>query len=128
MGGDHPFRAGLEGTELAGFDDGYGQRGYQGFRHREVIEDYDTGFENGAYSLLEEVHPGLSEATAEMHVSGKSGPEDTIVWLFLPVESKLRWARNGELAGFEEALRSGSTVYTRSDPREHLEKHLVPDI
>lgn len=122
---EHPFRPAEAGDEQNGFDDGFGQRGYRG-SEAEDIEDYERGFESGAYSLLEAIHPGLSEATADMHVNGKSSSEDTIYWLFAKADYKLKWARADELEGYEGVLKSGSTMYTKEDPKEGLGEDQLP--
>lgn len=96
-----------------GFEDAYAGNGYHpppdtpGGSSPER-EQYDLGFENGGYSLLEEAYPGISEATALMHTEGKSSQEDIIHWLLAPIEEKYRWDQGGHLAGYHL---EGRTIY-----------------
>lgn len=97
-----------------GFDDAYEGHGYHPPRYgpdedlEQEREDYDLGFENGGYMVLEDEYPGISEATALMHTDGKSSQEDIIHWLLAPIEQKYRWDRGGYLAGYEL---NGKTIY-----------------
>lgn len=111
-----------------GFDDAYQGDGYQppvrgpdtqaytGYQresprqrqHERRREQYDMGFTDGGYSVLEEAYPGISEATALMHTEGRSSPEDIIHWLLAHIEEKYRWDRSGHLEGYEL---DGRTVY-----------------
>lgn len=97
-----------------GFDDGYEEHGYHPPRYgpeeqlESEREDYDTGFTNGAYTLLEDAYPGISEATALMHTAGKATQAEIIEWLFLPLKEKRRRDPEGYLAGYEL---TGKTPY-----------------
>lgn len=113
------FAAGLDTTGWSyswrkGFDDGFEEHGYHPPRHgpeRQLgpqREDYDAGFEAGAYTALDSAYPGISEATALMHVHGRSDQREIIDWLFLDADSKRRWDHEGNLAAFEF---TGKTIY-----------------
>lgn len=97
-----------------GFEDAYEGRGYHpppSGPDAEITrdrEDYDLGFQDGGYSVLEEAYPGISEATALMHTSGKSSQEDIIRWLLAPIEEKYRWDKEGHLHGYDL---DGRTIY-----------------
>jgi hypothetical protein len=98
-----------------GFDDGYEVHGYHPPRYGKEVkngqlehEEYDLGFTNGAYSVLEDAYPGISEATALMHTGGKATQGEIIEWLFVPVEEKRRRDPEGYLAGYEL---TGKTPY-----------------
>lgn len=95
--------------ERRGFDDGYGERGYDPpADDSPERDDYDIRFSNGAYIRMDEEYPGLHDATVALHENGHSSAEDTINWLLASAEDKHRWARAGELDGFEFTSR---TVY-----------------
>lgn len=97
-----------------GFEDAYEGRGYHpppsapGEDVTRDREDYDLGFQDGGYSVLEEAYSGISEATARMHTEGHSSPEDIIEWLLAPIEEKYRWDRGGHL---EDYHLDGRTIY-----------------
>ena len=98
-----------------GFDDAYGQRGFNPPGDGEVTgerEEYEQGFEHGGYELLEENYPGLSEETSEMHVATHSSIEDTINWLLQPVDEKYGADFSEELASYLKEMRERrKTVY-----------------
>lgn len=97
-----------------GFDDAYEGHGYHPPRYgpdeklEKEHEEYDLGFENGGYMVLEDAYPGISEATAQMHTSGKSSQEEIIHWLFMGAGQKRRFDREGHLCGYEL---DGRTIY-----------------
>lgn len=100
-------------NEQRGFEDGYERRGFHppGEEDGEVSiqrEGYEEGFIEGAYSVLEEAYPGISEATALMHTEGHSSQQDIIEWLLAPIERKYLWDQCGYLNGYEL---DGRTIY-----------------
>ena len=96
-----------------GFDDAYAGNGYHpppdtpGGPSPER-EQYDLGFENGGYMVLEDAYPGISEPTAQMHTSGKSSQQEIIHWLFMGAGQKRTFDHEGHLCGYEL---DGRTIY-----------------